>query len=32
VHNEEFGDQEIAFIYSLEGDPAEVPNVSSGRR
>jgi ribosomal protein S18 acetylase RimI-like enzyme len=31
VHNEEFGDQEIAFIYSLEGDPAEVPNVSSGR-
>jgi ribosomal protein S18 acetylase RimI-like enzyme len=27
VRSEEFGDQEIAFVLSLEGDPAAVPNV-----
>ncbi len=31
VHNPEYGDQEIAFVYSLEGDPAAVPTVSRGR-
>jgi GNAT superfamily N-acetyltransferase len=28
VQNPQFGDQEIAFVYSLEDDPAEVPSVS----
>jgi ribosomal protein S18 acetylase RimI-like enzyme len=30
VANKEYGDQEIAFTYSLEGDPAAVPNESGG--
>ncbi|HET9872181.1 MAG TPA: GNAT family N-acetyltransferase [Propionibacteriaceae bacterium] len=31
VQNPDFGDQEIAFVLSLEGDPAAVPNVSGVR-